>query len=237
MVIRLGYKYFRPCSLSCCSVIFLLLLLLGLKLLLNQTLALFLCHLGLGSFVRLSCGFASWLRFFSRSGIGGRSFLRRCLFLLCFLLLLGFFLGLRFRLRLWLGLLYLCFLDSWCFLGFALFNFSFSIDGSRLWLFTLFCIFFFDSLCLLLALLSFLSFRWNKIRKWTQLLLFLFLFFILLLFSIIPSRCNFEDFFSCAFIYIWSVFAFRLFLCRSVTTFLDRLLSCLRLLFKIVASF
>ena len=168
MVIRLGYKYFRPCSLSCCSVIFLLLLLLGLKLLLNQTLALFLCHLGLGSFVRLSCGFASWLRFFSRSGIGGRSFLRRCLFLLCFLLLLGFFLGLRFRLRLWLGLLYLCFLDSWCFLGFALFNFS--IGVSRLRLFTLFCIFFFSSLCLFLLLFSFfcsifrsLSFGRNKI--------------------------------------------------------------------------
>ena len=181
MVIRLGYKYFRPCSLSCCSVIFLLLLLLGLKLLLNQTLALFLCHLGLGSFVRLSCGFASWLRFFSRSGIGGRSFLRfgflsRCLLFLCFLLLLGFFLCLRFRLRLWLGLFYLCFLDSWCFLSFALFNFnfSFSIDGSRLRLFTLFCIFFFGSLCLFLILFSFffsffrsifrsLSFGRNKI--------------------------------------------------------------------------
>ena len=168
MVIRLDYKFFRPFSLSCCSVIFLLLLFLGLKLLLNHTLALFLGHLGLGSFVRLSWGFASGLRYFSRSGIGGRSFLCRCLFLLCFLFLIGFFLNFWFRLSLWLGLLYLCFLNSCCFLSFALFNFS--IGGSRLRLFTLFCIFFLGGLCLCIFLISFfcsifrsLSFRWNKI--------------------------------------------------------------------------
>ena len=139
-------------SLSRCSVIFFLLFLFGLKLLLNHTLALFLGHLALGSFISLSWGF-------SRSDIGGRSFICRSLFFLGFLLL-GFFLGFWFRLSLWLGLLYLCFLDSWCFLGFALF--SFSILGSRLRLFTLSCIFFFDGLCFFLLPVSFF-FRWNKV--------------------------------------------------------------------------